>query len=122
MINHHGHVPWPPPTPPVKFRSAFPVKYFLIDFGYSAHLAPGSDGLIKPVAVRREQCPPEMSRSGRIDPFAADVYSTARLFYGFFEVSPPFLYTTTMSTDAQMPDDRSLSSGPLRTIARHVVL
>jgi hypothetical protein len=121
-MNHHGLVPWPPPTLPVKFRSSFPVKYFLIDFGYSEHLTPGSDGLIKPVAVRREQCPPEMSRSGRIDPFAADVYSTARLFYGFFEVSPPFFYTTTTSTKAQMPEDHSLSSRPLRTVARHVVL
>jgi hypothetical protein len=124
MVNYHGNLPkpnYPPVTPPVKFHSTFPLKYFLIDFGYSVHFEPGSDGLIEPVAVSHEQFAPEISEmsGGRIDPFAADVYSTARLFYGFFEVSPPFLYICQLRL--KMPECCSLSSWPVGTVARHVL-
>ena len=97
-MNHHGKIPgdpfvevWPPP----EFRATFSVRYYLMDFGCSVHFSPSSrlrDRMIKPFPIGREQCAPEMRRSTKYDPFAADIYVAARVFYGFFAVRLSFLY------------------------------
>ena len=91
-MNHHGKSPgnplidvWPPP----EFRATFPVRYYLIDFGHSVHFTPSSrrhDGLVKPFPIGREQCAPEMDGSRKYNPFSADVYMVARVFYAFIKV------------------------------------
>ena len=76
---------WPPP----EFRSSFPVRYYLMDFGCPVHFTPSlrlHDGLVKPFTIAREQCAPEMHGTTKYDPFAADIYAVARLFYAFFAV------------------------------------
>ena len=97
-MNHHGKIPgnpfedvWPPP----EFRATFPVRYYLMDFGCSVHFTPSPrlhDGLVKPFKIGREQCAPEMRGSTKYDPFAADVYVVARVFFSFFIVRLSFLY------------------------------
>ena len=97
-MNHHGKVPgnpfldvWPPP----EFRATFPARYYLMDFGCSVRFTLSSrlrDRLVKPFTIAREQCAPEMRRSAKYDPFAADVYVAARVFYGFFAVCLSFIY------------------------------
>lgn len=97
VMNHHGKVPgdpfnniWPPP----EFRSTFPVRYYLMDFGCSVHLPPSlppRDRLIEPFKIAREQCPGEMSVSTKYDPFAADIYVVARVFYSLCRVRFSFL-------------------------------
>lgn len=92
VMNHHGKVPgdpfnniWPPP----EFRSTFPVRYYLMDFGCSVHLPPSlppRDRLIEPFKIAREQCPGEMSVSTKYDPFAADIYVVARVFYSLCRI------------------------------------
>jgi len=89
-MNHHGKMPgdpfveiWPPP----EFRTTFPVRYYLMDFGCSVHFSPSlplHDRLVKPFAITREQCAPEMDGSTKYDPFAVDIYVVARLFYALF--------------------------------------
>jgi serine/threonine protein kinase len=107
LINHHGKIPsgvvwtscYEPPTkiiPPPEFRSTFPIRYFLIDFGvahyFSKHLRL-EECFIEPFLNGREQQPPEASWNKRYNPFAADVYQVARLFYGWFAVSDlPLIY------------------------------
>jgi len=90
LMNHHGKMPgdpfveiWPPP----EFRTTFPVRYYLMDFGCSVHFSPSlplHDRLVKPFAITREQCAPEMDGSTKYDPFAVDIYVVARLFYALF--------------------------------------
>ncbi|KIM42429.1 hypothetical protein M413DRAFT_444847 [Hebeloma cylindrosporum] len=90
VMNHHGKVPgdpfvdiWPPP----EFRSTFPVQYYFIDFGCSVHLPPSlppKDRLIKPFNITREHRAPEMRGSKEYDPFPADIYAAARVFYSLF--------------------------------------
>jgi hypothetical protein len=97
-MNHHGKIPknpfikvWPPP----EFRATFPVQYYLMDFGCSVHFTPSSrlhDGLVKPFAITREQRAPETCGSAKFDPFAADMYAAARVFYALFQVRMSFLY------------------------------
>jgi hypothetical protein len=93
-MNHHGQVPgdpfadvWPPP----EFRSTFQAKYYLIDFGCAVQFPPTSEPrkrLARPFQITRVQKAPEIGRLALYDPFAADVYSLARLFYGYFKVLP----------------------------------
>ena len=97
-MNHHGKVPgdpfvdvWPPP----EFRTTFPVRYYLMDFGCSFHFTPSlrlHDGLVKPFPIARLQCAPEMRGSKKYDPFSADVYVVARVFFGFFQVRLSFRF------------------------------
>ena len=101
LMNHHGKIPgdlfmdvWPPP----EFRSTFPVRYYLMDFGCSVHFTPSSrldDGFIKPFPINREQCAPEMRGLTKYDPFSADIYVAARVIYGFFAVRLLFLMRKT---------------------------
>jgi len=90
-MNHHGRVPGDPfveISPPPEFRSTFPVQYYLMDFGLSVHFSPDSDPrkrLVKPFKIGREQRPPEADGREEYDPFAADVYSMARVFYAAFK-------------------------------------
>ncbi|KAI0057568.1 kinase-like protein [Artomyces pyxidatus] len=107
LINHHGLTPnttmwvagWPVPldTPP-EFRSTFPVRYMMMGFGSSIHFSstlPFSACLADPSDRRRAHKAPESSLR-RYDPFAADVYQTGRLCYGWFsevahKIVPGFL-------------------------------
>ena len=94
-MNHHGKIPgdpfidvWPPP----EFRSTFPVRYYLMDFGCSVRFTPSTrlhDGLIKPFLIARQQCAPEMHGLRKYDPFAADVCMVGRVFYAYFAVRLP---------------------------------
>ena|SRR3984957_6551252 len=87
-MNHHGRVPleaWPPP----EFRSTFPVKYFFIDFGCSVRFPSTSDPcerLVKPFKITRVQRAPETDGPTKYDPFAADVFALAHVFYACFKV------------------------------------
>jgi serine/threonine protein kinase len=72
------------------FRSTFPIRYYLIDFGTSRLFPPKSrlrDCLVHPFRTDRPQRPPEVVGDRPFDPFAADVYQTARLLYAWFIVS-----------------------------------
>jgi hypothetical protein len=105
----------------------FRVKYLIIDFGYSVQFDPGSrpeDRLIEPVALTREQRAPEMDGRTRIDPFAADVYATALLFYSYFQVSSPSLLFVRAQCGLRlkMSGYCSRCSWPLGAAARHVIL
>jgi serine/threonine protein kinase len=136
LINHHGKIPssvvwtnhYEPPTkiiPPPEFRSTFPVRYYLIDFGF-AHDFPKhlrlEECIIEPFSNGREQRPPEADRHKRYNPFAADVYQAARLFYGWFAVSDLPLYVIIRNTDSR-PIGRGTRCARLSgSSARHVVL
>jgi serine/threonine protein kinase len=101
LINYHGKIPsrvvwtntYEPPMkiiPPPEFRSTFPIRYYLVDFGFAHHCPKHSrreECLIELSTNGREQRPPEADWNKRYNPFAADVYQTARLFYGWFAVS-----------------------------------
>jgi hypothetical protein len=82
-MNHHRKVlgdPFVDVWPPPEFRSTFPVRYHLMDFGCSVHFTPSShlhDGLVEPFSIGRMQCATEMSGSTKYNPFAADVYVVA---------------------------------------------
>ncbi|EDR14436.1 uncharacterized protein LACBIDRAFT_321504 [Laccaria bicolor S238N-H82] len=108
VMNHHGKVPGDPFIdiwPPHEFRSTFPVRYYLMDFGCSVHLPPNlppRDRLIKPFKIAREQCPAEMLGSTKYDPFAADIYVVARVFYGLFRVR--LLYEAKLYFQDIVPD------------------
>ncbi|OCH86782.1 hypothetical protein OBBRIDRAFT_806536 [Obba rivulosa] len=99
LLNHRGQIPdttdfcpespygfvaiWPPHP----WRSTFPVQYLLIDFGYSVRFppdAPLSACTAVPNSGGREHRPAEALESNPCNPFAVDVYQTARLFYGWF--------------------------------------
>ena len=126
-MNHHGKVPgnpfedvWPPP----EFRATFPVRYYLMDFGCSVHFTPSSrlrDCLVKPFTIGREQCAPEMLRSAKYDPFAADTYVAARVFYGFFAVCLSFFMECSILIDYLLLGYRSCRSWLPGTYARHVI-
>ncbi|OCH86784.1 hypothetical protein OBBRIDRAFT_852835 [Obba rivulosa] len=101
LLNHRGELP---PTfmycpeadfpyvniwPPHPWRSTFPVRYLFIDFGYSCRFPPHtplSECRVIPRFGTRVHRPAEMSQNGSCNPFAVDVYQTARLFYGWFAV------------------------------------
>ena len=59
-------------------RAQFPVKYTLIDFGYSIQFLPDADpsSYLGTWKVSRPQRAP-------FDPFAADVYQTSRSIYAW---------------------------------------
>ena len=71
----------------VEFRSTFLVEYLLVDFGFSSytHLGPNSGLLVDPLPTGRSHRAPESVRS-KFDPFAVDVYQTARLLYAWIHV------------------------------------
>ena len=68
-------------------RAQFPqaVKYALIDFGYSIQFSPDADpsSYLGTWKVPRLQRAPETTSGIPFDPFAADVYQTGRLIYGW---------------------------------------
>ncbi|EGN92928.1 hypothetical protein SERLA73DRAFT_79145 [Serpula lacrymans var. lacrymans S7.3] len=93
LMNHHGNKPYidfdssscgvPEPV----FRSKFPVKYYLVDFGFSVRFSPSSPlkpCLVAPFHSARDQRSPEEQKSKKFNPFPVDVYQTARLFYALF--------------------------------------
>ncbi|KAL6302706.1 kinase-like domain-containing protein [Sparassis latifolia] len=96
MVNHHGTLPEAVifedgkiyricPVP--EWRSTFSVRYRLMDFGYSVHFkedTPLSMCTILPFPQGREHRAPETLGKTAYNPFAADVYQTARVFYGLF--------------------------------------
>ncbi|EPQ54839.1 hypothetical protein GLOTRDRAFT_42983, partial [Gloeophyllum trabeum ATCC 11539] len=86
QMNFYGTIP--PDTERPAFRSDFPVKYALIDFGSSVQFPP--DTLAQERrgywVVGREQRAPETKRKRPFDPFAADVYQTGRTIYGWIKV------------------------------------
>ncbi|KAF9481627.1 hypothetical protein BDN70DRAFT_854812 [Pholiota conissans] len=98
MMNYRGDIPkkrlWDETTksfvtvsPPPEFRSTFPIKYTLIDFGNSAYFLPGiprKRRRIAPSGIGREHRAPEVDERFKYDPFAADVYQTATFFYSYF--------------------------------------
>ncbi|KAF9481611.1 hypothetical protein BDN70DRAFT_803119, partial [Pholiota conissans] len=72
-----------------EFYSTFPVKYSLIDFGYSAYFLPDlhrSKCRVVPLRTARLHRAPEVDGYSKSDPFAADVYQTATLLYSYFGV------------------------------------
>lgn len=85
QMNFYGTIP--PDTERPAFRSDFPVKYALIDFGSSVQFPP--DTLAQERrgywVVGREQRAPETKRKRPFDPFAADVYQTGRTIYGWIK-------------------------------------
>ena len=66
-------------------RAQFPVKYALIDFGYSIQFSPDADpsSYLGTWKVMRPQRAPETATKDPFDPFAADVYQTSRSIYGW---------------------------------------
>ena len=65
------------------FRSRFPVRYILLGFSRSMHfplLGPGRGLRIDPLRSTRFHKAPESIR-GKFDPYAADIYQTARALY-----------------------------------------
>jgi len=105
-MNHHGKVPdrfvkeesqifKVQPVP--EFRSTFPIKYYLIDFGYSVRVPGGVNPdkfLIEARRTCRRNPVPETVGIGMFNPFAADVYQAAQLFYSWFGVSSCLLRPT----------------------------
>ena len=91
LMNHHGIIPDCDFSfggdEGVEFRSTFPMQYLLVDFGFSSytHLGPNSGLLVDPLPTGRPHRAPESVRS-KFDPFAADVYQTARLLYAWTHV------------------------------------
>ncbi|KAJ3509594.1 hypothetical protein NLJ89_g5145 [Agrocybe chaxingu] len=102
VLNYHGHLPdlffWsqpegngkfcvPIPFKPVpEFRSTFPVKYSLIDFGYSVHFPPDtprSERLINDRRGRPTRAP-EVDSDHLYDPFTTDVYQAAQMIFSWF--------------------------------------
>jgi hypothetical protein len=100
LMNYHGKKPerflfqtkYEPPikiSPVPEFRSTFPVRYWLMDFGYSIYFPPGvasARRFVKGLKIGRPHRAPETGRSVGYCPFAADVYQAARLFYAWFKV------------------------------------
>lgn len=82
------------PLPP--FRSTFPIRYLLMDFGYAAYFPhdwPPSRCVVLPFREGRPQRAPESLEvfgTGSYDPFAADIYELGRLCYGWFFVCLQF--------------------------------
>ena len=66
-------------------RGQFPVKYALIDFGYSIQFMPDADpsSYLGTWVVPRPQRAPETTTGNPFDPFAADVYQTSRTIYAW---------------------------------------
>jgi len=100
LMNFHGKMTiplyWRPPEPIPEFRTTFPVKYCLIDFGvacYFSQMSKASDRVVYPFATIRDQRPPEADLDLPYDPFAADVYQTATLFYNWFNSILPYVPT-----------------------------
>lgn len=91
-MNHHGEIPKKYNQPP-EFRSTFPVQYIFIDFGLSIHRPSSSNPsdriLVDPLRGGRPTKAPE-STTRKFDPFAADVYQTAQMLYGFIHVRVSF--------------------------------
>ena len=96
LINHHGKKPQVYTSSPSEmlvkldpeFRSTFPVRYLLIDFGYSAYFptsTPLPECSLEPTQKGRIHKAPEVSVR-RYNPFAADVYQTGRLLHSWFFV------------------------------------
>ncbi|CAA7266294.1 unnamed protein product [Cyclocybe aegerita] len=97
MMNYHGQTPnlcawggengFPMKIEPVpEFRSTFPVKYSLIDFGYSVHFptdATRSNRLVNDRRGRPTRAP-EVDGDQLYDPFAADVYQAAQMIFSWF--------------------------------------
>jgi hypothetical protein len=91
-MNHHGKIPdydslFDGDEPP-EFRSAFPVRYLIVDFGFSSYasLGPNSGLLIEPLRTGRRHKAPESVRT-KFDPYAADVYQAARFLYTWIHVA-----------------------------------
>ncbi|KAI0067642.1 kinase-like protein [Artomyces pyxidatus] len=92
LINYHGELPERYAhgrriSPPHPFRATFPARYVCIDFGISAMFPvsmPLSQCLTAPTLSTREHRAPEGSIGRLYNPFAADVYQSARLMYGWF--------------------------------------
>ena len=70
--------------PPPEFKSTFPIRYYFHIFSKHLRL---EECFIEPFSNRREQRLPEADWHKRYNPFAADIYQVARLFYGWFTVS-----------------------------------
>ncbi|ETW78624.1 hypothetical protein HETIRDRAFT_419877 [Heterobasidion irregulare TC 32-1] len=99
LINHHGTVPqtktWTTPSepiykiwPPPEWRSTFPARYLFMDFGYSQYFEKDMSldkCRAEPFPQGRKHRAPEMRRATNYNPFAADVYATARTLYGWLK-------------------------------------
>lgn len=75
--------------PGAELRSTFPVRYMILDYGISHYFSPDSDPatrLIKPFKTRQSHQAPESGGQIPHDPFASDVYMTARLLYDWIHV------------------------------------
>ncbi|PPQ96153.1 hypothetical protein CVT26_004788 [Gymnopilus dilepis] len=97
LVNHRGSLPpiafFPPDGPPraisplSEWRSTFPVRYLFIDFGRSVRFdrnIPLSECTAQPSPEGRLHRAPETLGPKPYNPFAADVYQAARLFYAWF--------------------------------------
>ncbi|GBE83932.1 hypothetical protein SCP_0509910 [Sparassis crispa] len=98
LVNHHGlltqtfilqgqHEPPLKIWPPQEWRSTFPVRYLFMDFGYSIRFNEDvrlGKCTALPFPQGREHRAPEVRGTQAFNPFAADVYQTARIFYGWF--------------------------------------
>jgi len=73
--------------PRPEWWSTFPVRYYFVDFGYSAHFKEDSrlsECTVDPFPQGREHRAPETQGVKPFNPFAADVYQTVCLLYGWF--------------------------------------
>ncbi|KAI0319473.1 kinase-like domain-containing protein [Amylostereum chailletii] len=136
LINHHGKVPqtcfwlysgqWVKSCPPPEFRSTFPVRYLFTDFGYSCRFSPSLslEGCwMDPMhnGHGRRHKAPEVNYA-RFNPFAADVYQTARLFYSwFYHVTPniPGFFEFLQDMTSFYPPDRPSAAVALERL-RHL--
>ncbi|KAF9481614.1 hypothetical protein BDN70DRAFT_830721 [Pholiota conissans] len=133
MMNHRGGIPkkfiideatksFVPVSPLPEFRSTFPIKYSLIDFGNSAYFLPGLPRhkcFVTPLKDGRAHRAPEVDGRFKHDPFAADVYQTAVFFFSYFgriiypEV-PGLLELLRDMSSVHAPDRISMSAAALQ--------
>ena len=65
-----------------------------MDFGYSRHFAKDASFdkcLVEPFSQGREHRAPETKKPNNYNPFAADVYQTARILYAWLKVCRVFI-------------------------------
>lgn len=72
-------------------RIDHPVRYWIIDFGYSVRFLPGESHL-STADGGRDQDPPELAESKPYDPFKLDVFTAGNtLLQDFYQVSATML-------------------------------
>ena len=68
------------PEAPVLSRSAFPVRYYYVDFGISSYIPPEVEDKVVEGDLGRDQEVPELSRYIPYDPFKVDIFVLGNVF------------------------------------------